>query len=79
MSNQETPRRRRLSVWWGVVLGLALGLFLLPVLALPHFPRVGHCRSIGDAGSDADVVLGNGSVQHWQRSCRLRFWGVSVN
>lgn len=43
MSNQETPRRRRLSVWWGVVLGLALGLFLFPVLALPHFPRVGHC------------------------------------
>lgn len=34
MSNQETPRRRRFRVWWGVVLGLALGLCLFPVLAL---------------------------------------------
>lgn len=44
MSNQETPRRRRFSVWWGVALGLALGLFLFPVLAL----RTSRALNIAD-------------------------------
>ncbi|WP_256065252.1 hypothetical protein [Rhodococcus erythropolis] len=34
MGNQEMPRRRRFSVWWGVVLGLPLRLLIFPVVAL---------------------------------------------
>ena len=72
------PRRRRFSVWWGVVLGLALGLIPFSVLAVRTSRALDIADPLATPGPTPTSYWVFGSVQRWQRSCRLRFWGVSV-
>lgn len=60
-------------------MGLPLGLFLFPVLALRTSRALNIADPLARPGPTPTSYWVIGSVQHWQRSCRLRFWGVSVN